>query len=248
MSAIIAIVSHKGGTGKTSLVQNLAYELLPKRVLVVDLDPQANLTIGCGLDPGDDRPTVFHALHAPAKTSDIVVPLDHFDILPANLDLALAEQQFAGHYDRNDRLKDVLQSVPGRYDYILIDSPPSLGFFAFNTLTAATQAIAALQCQPYAYRALDGTLQLIQLVQKGNAALRLEAIVLTMYDRRVTLTQSVDEIARNRFGALIPQTVIPVNIAIAEATLDGTPVAVYAPRSTGAQAYRALVKELFHGE
>ncbi len=248
MSAIIAIVSHKGGTGKTSLVQNLAYELLPKRVLVVDLDPQANLTIGCGLDPGDDRLTVFHALHAPAKTSDIVVPLDHFDILPANLDLALAEQQFAGHYDRNDRLKDVLQSVPGRYDYILIDSPPSLGFFAFNTLTAATQAIAALQCQPYAYRALDGTLQLIQLVQKGNAALRLEAIVLTMYDRRVTLTQSVDEIARNRFGALIPQTVIPVNIAIAEATLDGAPVAVYAPRSTGAQAYRALAKELFHGE
>lgn len=247
MSEVITIVSHKGGTGKTSMVQNLAYELSDQRVLVVDLDPQSNLTIGCGLDPSDDKPTIYHAMDAPAEMSSIIVQTAAFDILPSNLDLALAEQQFAGHYDRNDKLRDALQHVQDRYDYILIDSPPSLGFFAFNALTAATQAIIPLQCQPYAFRAVENTMQLITLVQKGNLALQLKAIVLTMYDRRVTLTQSVESLARAKFGDFIADTVIPVNVSIAEAILDGMPVAEYAPRATGAQAYRALAKELFYG-
>ena len=247
MPEIIAIVSHKGGTGKTSLLQNMAYELAQMgRVLVVDLDSQASLTIGCGLDPGDERPTVFQAMINPAEV-DARVQLPYFDILPSNLDLALAEQQFAGHYDRNDKLRDVLLTVQDSYDYLLIDSPPTLGFFAFNTLTAATQVIVPLQCQPYPYRALDSTLQLIDLVKKGNPTLSLQAIVLTMYDKRLTLTRSVENAARNRFGNLIPQSVIPINIAIAEATLDGVPVAVYAPSSQGAKAYQALTKELFDG-
>ncbi len=247
MSDIIAIVSHKGGTGKTSLVQNLAYELSDERVLAVDLDPQSNLTIGYGLDPGDDRPTVYHAMHDPAETPHTIVQNAAFDVLPANLDLALAEQQFAGHYDRNDKLKDALQGVQDDYDYILIDSPPSLGFFAFNALTAATQAIVPLQCQPYALHAVDNTLHLIALVQKGNTALYLQAVVLTMYDRRVTLTRSIENTARAKFGDLIPQTVIPINVSIAEAILDGVPVAVYAPHSAGTQAYRDLTQELFYG-
>lgn len=245
MSKVVAVVSHKGGTGKTSLVQNLAYELSDHRVLAVDLDPQSNLTIGCGLEPGDDRPTVYQAMHKPAETPEIIVSGSDFDILPANLDLALAEQMFAGHYDRNDKLRDVLQHVQDRYDYILIDSPPSLGFFAFNALTAATLAMIPLQCQPYSLRAVDNTLNLIKLVQKGNPALRLEAIVLTMYDRRVSLTQSVENTARGKFGKTVAKTVIPVNISIAEAIIDGVPVSKYAPSSRGARAYRALAKELF---
>jgi len=248
MTQIVAVISHKGGTGKTSLVQNLAHELAQtRRVLAVDLDPQSNLTIGSGFDLLEDRPTVLHAMHAPETTADTILQTASYSLLPASLDLALADQQFAGHYDRNDKLKDALLRVADRFDVILIDGPPNLGFFAFNALTGATQVIVPLQCQPYAFRALDGTLQLIDLVRKGNKELRLQAVILTMYDRRVTLTASVEAAARQRFGELVSQTVIPVNVSIAEATLDGVPVAVYDPRSTGALAYAALAKELFDG-
>jgi len=242
------VISHKGGTGKTSLVQNLAHELAQtRRVLAVDLDPQSNLTIGSDFELLEDRPTILHAMHTPATTADTILQTESYSLLPASLDLALADQQFAGHYDRNDKLRDALAQVEDRFDVILIDGPPNLGFFAFNALTAATQAIVPLQCQPYALRALDGTLQLIDLVSKGNRGLHLQAVVLTMYDRRVTLTASVEAAARQRFGDLIPQTVIPVNVSIAEATLDGASVGVYVPRSTGALAYAALAKELFDG-
>ena len=248
MTEILAVVSHKGGVGKTSLVQNLGHELARRgRVLLVDLDPQSNLTIGCGLDPSVERLTIYHAMSDPQQTAAAVVPLTRVALLPANLDLALAEQRFAGFYDRNDKLKDVLTTVQADYAYVLIDSPPNLGFFAFNALTAATHALIPLQCQPYAYRALDNTLQLIQLVQKGNPALQLKRIVLTMVDRRLTLTRSVENAVRERFGALVAQSVIPLNVAVAEATLDGAAVAHYAPDSAGAVAYQALAEELYNG-
>jgi chromosome partitioning protein len=249
MPRIIAVVSHKGGTGKTSLVQNVGAEFAKsgERVLLIDFDPQSTLTMGCGLDPTEDRQTIYHAMTRPDDTAEIVVSFPSLDLLAANLDLAFAEQQFSGTFDRNDKLKDILSVIQDRYRYILIDSPPSLGFFAFNALMAANEVIVPLQCQPYAYKMLYSTLQLVELVKKTNADLRLRAIVLTMYDRRLTLTKSVEGAARKRYGSLVAQTAIPTNVSIAEATLDGVPVAEYAPNSTGARAYRALAKELTDG-
>lgn len=246
MTQIIAVVSHKGGTGKTSLAQNVGYELgRQKRVLLVDFDPQANLTLGSGVEPREARLTVFHALHNSAETPAVILTLDGYDLLPADLDLALGEQQFAAHYDRNNKLQDALHAVQDSYDYILIDSPPSLGFFAFNVLTAATDVLIPLQCQPYALRAVDSTLKLVDLIGKNNRALKVKGIVLTMYDRRVALTKSVERAAREKFGRLIPQTNIPVNVSIAEAGLAGQPVTQYAAASAGAKAYAALTMELY---
>lgn len=246
MTEIIAVVSHKGGTGKTSLVQNVGYELGKRgRVLLVDFDPQSNLTMGCGIEPSEDRLTVFHALHNSAETSAAIIKQPHYDLLPSNLDLALGEQQFAANYDRNNKLQDAIYAVKDAYDYVVIDSPPSLGFFAFNVLTAATQVLIPLQCQPYALRAVDSTLQLVNLVGKNNRDLKVKAIILTMYDRRIALTKSVEQAARTRFGALVPSSTIPVNVSISEAGLSGQPTAVYASRSTGAKAYAALTEELY---
>jgi chromosome partitioning protein len=250
MTRTIAVVSHKGGTGKTSLVQNAGAVLAAagKRVLLVDFDPQSNLTTGCGLDPNEDRRTIYHALNEPQDTRSMIVSALSMSILPANLDLAYAEQQFAGHFDRNDKLRDALASVEAQYDYILIDTPPSLGFFAFNALVSSTDAIIPLQCHPYAYKMLHSTLRLIELVSKGNKELRLLAIALTMYDRRTTLTKIVEDTARSRYGDLVAKTVIPINVSIPEATLEGVSVSEYAPTSAGTRAYQELVKELFHVE
>ncbi|MGB1251570.1 MAG: ParA family protein [Candidatus Promineifilaceae bacterium] len=246
MTTIIAVLSHKGGTGKTSLVQNLGYELgKQKRVLLVDFDPQSNLTVGCGIEPYEERQTVFHTMYDPNTTANTIISLDHYDLLPSNLDLALAEQQFAAYYDRNNKLQDAIAMVQDKYDYVLIDSPPSMGFFAFNALTAANEVLIPLQCQPYALRAVDNTLQLVKLVQKNNRDLHVRSVVLTMYDKRVALTKSVEAAARQRFKALVAQAVIPVNISVSEAGLEGQPVAIYAPRSRGAQSYQALSQELY---
>ena len=249
MGRVIAVLSHKGGTGKTALVQNIGYELSQRgRVLLVDFDPQSNLTVGCGVEPGTLDRAILHALHDSAETPTIVQPLPFGDLLPATLDLALAEQQFAAHYDRNNKLEDAVRAVQQEYDYVLIDTPPSLGFFAFNSLTAADEVLIPLQCQPYALRAVESTLQLVKLVQRNKSNLAVKAIVLTMYDRRIALTKSVEEAARTRYGTQVATATVPVNVAIAEAGLAGKPVGIYAASSRGAKAYATLTEELYGQE
>jgi chromosome partitioning protein len=166
------------------------------------------------------------------------------DLLPSDLDLAGAERQFAGDFDRNDKLKAALRDVEGRYDIILIDCPPSLGFYTANALIAATEAVVPLQCQYYAYKMLDPVLELVAQARKANGRLTVSAIVPTMFDARNSLSEPVVTAARQRFGELVTQTVIPVNVRIADAPMHGIPVYEHDPKSSGAQAYQQLAKEL----
>lgn len=247
MARIISVVSQKGGVGKTSLVQNLGAELARagRQVLVVDFDPQSNLTTGWGLDPGTDRPIVYQAMLDPARAAGTIVSIrPKLDIIPSSLDLAGAELAFINAIDRNLKLRKALGTVSRRYDFILIDSPPSLGFFTINALSAGTEVLIPLQTQVYAYKALDQLLPILDEVREINPALRLMGMVLTMYDGRNALTGTVEDQARQRFGDLVFQTVVPINVRIAEAPLDGVSVGEFESTSKGAAAYRALAQEV----
>lgn len=247
MTRVFAVVSQKGGVGKTSLVQNLGAELARagKRVLLVDFDPQSNLTTGWGLDPGTAPATVYDAMSQPDGAGETVVNLrPRLDLIPANLDLAGAELAFINAIDRNTRLRKALQPVAPAYDIVLVDGPPSLGFFTVNALAAASEIVIPLQVHPYAYKAVDQLLTIVQQVQEINPQLQLTGIVLTMYDRRNSLTAAIEDAARQRFGELVFQTVVPINVRVAEATLDGLSVGEYEAMSAGAVAYEALAKEV----
>jgi chromosome partitioning protein len=247
MTRVIAVASQKGGVGKTSLTQNLGAELVRagRRVLLVDFDPQSNLTSGWGLDPGADRNTIYTAMLHPEQAQDCVIhKRPNLDLLPANLDLAGAELQFMGAVDRNIKLQDALTPLLDAYEYVLIDGPPSLGFFTVNALVAADEVLIPLQCQVYAYKAIDQLLTIIEQVRKLHPPLTVTGIVLTMYDVRNSLTISVEENARKRFGDLVYKTAIPVNVRIAESPLTGTSIGDYDPLSRGAKAYQALAKEI----
>jgi len=247
MTRIIAIVSQKGGVGKTSLVQNLGSELALNRykTLLVDFDPQSNLTTGWGVDPMENRLTIYDSLSEPQQTAAGILSIRPFlDLLPANLDLAGAEMAFINAIDRNNRLRKALTPIIHHYDVIMIDSPPSLGFFTVNALAAATEYMVPLQVHPYAYKAIDQLLDIVEQVQEINPSLQPTGLILTMYDRRNSLTDAIEDAARGRFNDLIFKTVIPINVRIPEATLDGVSVGEYEENCSGAIAYRELAKEI----
>lgn len=251
MTRIVAVVSQKGGVGKTSLVQNLGAELAAsgRNILLIDFDPQSNLTTGWGIDPAGGLSTIYDAMTDPKTTKAAIMNLrPRLDLIPANLDLAGAELAFINAIDRNYKLKKAILPLAPRYDLILIDGPPSLGFFTVNALTAGTEILIPLQVQPYAYKAVDQLLNIIQQVQEINPLLRLNGVVLTMYDQRNSLTAAIEDAARQRFGNLVFNTVIPINVRIAEATLDGVSVGEYEINSSGAKAYKSLATEVIqHG-
>lgn len=245
---INAVISQKGGVGKTSLVQNVGAELAAAghATLLVDYDPQSNLTTGWGLDPDEERPTVYDAMLDPNRAAGCVVNLrPHLDIMPSNLNLAGAELQFAGDFDRNGKLKAALSTVAGRYCYILIDTPPSLGFYVGNALVAAQRVIIPLQCQYYALKALQPVFDIVKRAQSVNTGLHVYAIVPTMYDARNSLSEPVVQAARNQYTQLVTRSIIPVNVRVADSPIHGLPVREHDPQSSGATAYAELTKELF---
>lgn len=248
MCKIFAIVSQKGGVGKTSLALNLGYELAEssKRVLIVDFDPQADLTACAGLERDDERVSVYDAMLEPHEAADCVVEVSQgLNLLPADEDLSGAELEFGENpAHRNTRLKAVMGYIADDYDYILIDCPPSLGFCTANALVAANEILVPLQCEHLALRALENLFKIVQKSMRENTKLRIAGVVPTFYDRRNSLSEEIVNDAREELGSAVLKTVIPRNVDVAHAAGYGLPVGKFAPKSAGAIAYRELAKEV----
>jgi len=253
MGKVIAVTNQKGGVGKTTTGINLAASLArnARRVLLIDLDPQGNATVGSGVDKGqDDLSTVYDVLMGNVGAEDAVAATANgFDLIPANGDLSGAQVELLDELGRELRLKTALARIRLRYDYVLVDCPPSLNLLTVNALTAADAVIIPMQCE---YFALEGLTDLINTIKKIREALnpnlRIEGLLRTMFDGRNTLSNEVSEQLQAHFGDKVYQTIIPRNVRIAEAPSHGVPVHSYDATSKGARAYLALAGELMQRE
>ncbi len=246
---ILAITNQKGGVGKTTTAINLSASLAAtkRRVLLLDLDPQGNATMGSGVDKYSLENSLYEVLTKRCEIEDAIVPAADagYDLLPSNADLTAAEVELINVIGREQRLSKALDRVRDRYDYILIDCPPSLNMLTINALVASSGVVIPMQCEYYALEGLSALMETIDSIKDAyNPELKIEGLLRTMYDPRNGLTNEVSAQLQQHFGDRVYDTVIPRNVRLAEAPSHGIPVLMYDRNSRGAIAYLALAGEM----
>lgn len=251
MGRIIAVANQKGGVGKTTTTINLSACLAEQgqKVLVIDVDPQGNTTSGLGIDKNNTENTVYELMLGEASIDDCIYKsvMDDLDVIPSNVNLAGAEIDLIDIDDREYILKKIVNSLKEKYDFILLDCPPSLSMLTVNAMTAANTVLVPTQCEYYALEGLSQLIRTINLVkQKLNPELEIEGVVFTMYDARTNLSLQVVENVKANLKQTVYKTIIPRNIRLAEAPSHGLPINLYDSKSAGAESYRLLAEEVIH--